>query len=111
MGFFSWQCAKTKKPVMAEPAVLGSDWQLASDVVVLFSNGDRHTGRYDGYGRVETLKEDLELLEQDSGHWRMVIRRYYAGETFDQLEPNRTDPWQGYFYSDLDLDRIFGLTT
>ena len=104
MGFFSWQCAKTKKPVMAEPAVLGSDWQLASDVVVLFSNGDRHTGRYDGYGRVG----DLELVDQDPGHWRMVIQHYYAGETFDQLDRNRTDPGQGYFYSDLDLDRIFG---
>jgi hypothetical protein len=104
MGFFSWQCAKTKKPVMAEPAVLGSDWEFASDVVVLFSDGDRHTGRYDGYGRVG----GLELVDQDPGHWRMVIQHYYAGETFDQLDRNRTDPGQGYFYSDLDLDRIFG---
>ena len=53
MGFFSWRCAKSNKPVMAEVAVRGTPWEFASNVVVLFNNGDRISGTYDGYGRVD----------------------------------------------------------
>jgi hypothetical protein len=103
MGFFSWQCAKSEKPVMAELAVRGSTWEFASDVIVLFKNGDRISGRYDGYGRVD----GFELVDLDESRWRMVIRRYYNEETFDQLPQNKHDPGQGYFYSDEDLTELF----
>jgi len=103
MGFFSWQCAKSEKPVMAELAVRGSTWEFASDVIVLFKNGDRVSGRYDGYGRVD----GFELVDLDESRWRMVIRRYYNEETFDQLPQNKHDPGQGYFYSDEDLTELF----
>jgi len=39
MGFFSWQCAKTQKPVMSEYAVGAGPFGFASQVVVLFKNG------------------------------------------------------------------------
>jgi len=104
MGFFSWQCAKTRKPVMADVAVRPGPWQFSSRVVVVFKNGDRITGDYDGYGRVGPL----DLQDYDQNAWRMVIKDYYNGETFEQLERNCSDPGQGYFYNDADLVRIFG---
>lgn len=104
MGFFSWQCAKSKKPVMAEMGVHNTPWRFASEVIVLFKDGDRISGTYDGYGHVDGL-ELLDYREQD---WRMVIRDYYDGETFAQLEPNGYDRGQGWFYSDDDLKELFG---
>lgn len=103
MGFFSWRCAKSDKPVMADMGVHNTPWHFASDVVVLFKNGDRISGRYDGYGRVD----GFELVDLDESRWRMVIRRYYNEETFDQLPQNKHDPGQGWFYDDADLDEFF----
>ena len=103
MGFFSWKCAKSDKPVMSEYAVANSPWQFASDVIVLFRNGDRISGTYDGYGRVN----GFEIVDLDEREWRMVIKKYYNNETFDQLKQNKHDPGQGYFYGDEDLEEIF----
>lgn len=106
MGFFSWQCAKSNKPVMAEVAVQGTPWAFASQVIVLFKDGDRITGTYDGYGRVN----NFELVDYPEERWRMVIKDYYNGETFEELPKNKWDPAQGFFYNDEDLAGIFGLT-
>jgi len=103
MGFFSWQCAKTQKPVMSEYAVGAGPFGFASQVVVLFKNGDRITGTYDGYGRVD----GFELVDHPEERWRMVIQRYYNGETFDELSQNKYEPGQGYFWDDEDLAEIF----
>ena len=105
MGFFSWRCAKSDKPVMAEIAVRNTPWQFASDVIVLFKDGRRAQGTYDGYGRVG----ELELLDYREETWRMVIDRYYNGETFDQLSKNKYDQGQGFFYNDEDLEQEFGV--
>jgi len=105
MGFFSWRCAKSDKPVMAEPAVNGSPWEFASEVVVLFKNGDRISGTYDGYGRVN----GFEIVDHPEERWRMVIEKFYNGETFDQLPKNKHDRGQGYFYSDEELEQEFSL--
>jgi hypothetical protein len=104
MGFFSWQCAKSNKPVMAKPAVVASPWDFASKVIVLFENGDRISGIYDGYGRVD----EFEIVDYSESRWRMVIENYYAGETFEQLSQNKYDQGQGFFYSDEELEEIFG---
>jgi hypothetical protein len=103
MGFFSWKCAKSNKPVMAGMGVANSPWDFASKVFVFFDNGDRISGTYDGYGRVD----DFELTEIDERRWRMVIQKYYSGETFSQLAKNDYDPGQGWFYNDEDLEEIF----
>ena len=105
MGFFSWQCAKSNKPVMAEVAVQGTPWAFASEVVVLFKNGDRISGTYDGYGRVN----EFELIDYSEEQWRMVINQFYNEETFKQLPQNKYDPAQGFFYNDDDLREIFGV--
>jgi hypothetical protein len=105
MGFFSWQCAKSNKPVMAEVAVRNTPWQFASDVVVLFKDGGRLTGTYDGYGRVD----NFELVDYSEERWRMVITRFYQDETFEQLSQNKYDQGQGFFYSDEELEEEFGV--
>jgi len=105
MGFFSWKCAKSEKPVMADIAVRGTPFEFASFVIVIFKDGRRYTGAYDGYGRVV----DLELLDYPEDSWRMVIERYYNNETFDELSKNKHDQGQGFFYSDEDLEQEFGV--
>lgn len=105
MGFFSWQCAKTKRPVMSAYAVEGGPHEFSSRVIVLFRDGGRISGVYDGYGRVG----DIEIVDVPEEDWRMVIERYYAGETFEQLSQNNWDQGQGFFYSDEDLDRLFAI--
>jgi hypothetical protein len=105
MGFFSWRCAKSDKPVMAEVAVRNTPWAFASGVVVLFKNGDRVRGTYDGYGRVD----EFELIDYPEERWRMVIEKFYDGETFEQLAQNKYDQGQGFFYNDGDLEQEFGV--
>ena len=91
---------------MADVAVQGSPWEFASDVVVLFKDGSVVKGSYDGYGRVHG-DAYVELVDLPESQWRMVIKQYYNGETFDQLPSNRHDPGQGFFYGDEDLKEIF----
>ena len=105
MGFFSWKCAKSEKPVMAEVAVQGTPWSFASNVIVLFKNGNRISGTYDGYGRVD----GFELVDRPEDSWRMVIERYYNGEEFEELSQNKYDQGQGFFYDDADLEQEFGV--
>lgn len=104
MGFFSWRCAKSDKPVMADCAVINSPWEFASKVVVLFKNGDTISGTYDGYGRVN----GIELLDYNESVWRMVIARYYNNEPFESLKQNEWDRGQGFFYNDEELQEVFG---
>lgn len=104
MGFFSWKCAKSEKPVMADIGVRRTPWSFASDVIVLFEDGSHIVGSYDGYGRVD----GFELVDYDESRWRMIIKKYYNGESFDQLPKNKHDPGQGWFYDDTDLQEIFG---
>jgi len=105
MGFFSYQCAKSQKPVMNIYAVGNGPFAFSSKVVVLFKNGDRISGDYDGYGRVG----GVELVDFPDSAFKVVISKYYNGESFDELGPNRHEPGQGYFYSDEDLEYIFNV--
>ena len=108
MGFFSWTCAKSKKPVMADCGVRNSPWEFASEVVVLLKNGSKIVGSYDGYGRVMPHNGfEFELVYLNESDWRMVIQRYYDNETFDQLEENGYDLGQGWFYGNNELAQIF----
>ena len=91
---------------MAEIAVRNTPWAFASKVIVLFKNGDCVSGTYDGYGRVG----ELELVDYPEERWRMVIEKYYNGETFDQFKKNPWDQGQGFFYNDEDLEKEFGVT-
>lgn len=110
MGFFSWRCAKSDKPIMAEPAVVNSPWAFASKVGVLFKDGRCITGTYSGYGTIDVSDGgELELVEEyDPDEWRMVIKDYYDGESFrDFPKKNDWDRNQGFFYNDEDLEKEF----
>ena len=112
MGFFSWRCAKSDKPVMAEVAVRTGPWEFASRVVVLYRNGSRIKGTYDGYGRVIHQGEEIELMDIPEENWRMVIEKYFNNEKFEDFPTkNKWDMGQGFFYSDQELEKEFGVKT
>ena len=111
MGFFSWRCAKSGRPVMAQVAVKNSPWEFASCAVVLYKNGSKIAGPYDGYGRILHQGEEVELTEMAEENWRIVIERYYQDERFEDFPAkNAWDQGQGFFYDDADLEREFGVT-
>lgn len=102
MGFFSWTCAKTGLPVMSSYAVEGhKELDFLCHAVVLFPNGDKITGVYDGYGRIGMI----DLLEV-TGPFKMVIRKYYNDEKYDDLRESENEPNQGYFWNDDELIQI-----
>lgn len=107
MGFFSWKCAKTQNPIMAECAVKGSPLEFASHVTLLFEDGSSIKGVYDGYGRVENSTEAFDLQDIPESDWRMVITNYYDSEPFHTFSKNKYDPGQGFFYSDEELEQAF----
>jgi hypothetical protein len=100
MGFFSKTCAKTHIPVVASHKGLFSKF---SQIVVLYPDGSKVTGEYDGYGRVN----DKDLLDPDavgfSGkEWdalKFVIQQYYNGEEYDDLGKSGRELAQGFFMS------------
>ena len=104
MGFFSYTCAKTNLPVLASEA-----WpEKYSRVVVLDGEGNKFSGSYDGYGNVIT--PDGSEIELDpygdsilSGKTKLVLKKFYDGETFEDLGRSNSDPGQGYFH---DEDKI-----
>lgn len=110
MGFFSWRCAASDLPIMAEDAVFNTPWAIACRVVVLFRDGGRIIGTYDGYGRVYGDQGEVDLMDYRETDWRMAILSCYSSQTFDQLKPNRSDRGQGFFYSDQELTDFWGIT-
>lgn len=109
MGFFSWRCASSNIPVMAEDAVRNTPWVIACRVIVLFRDGSRIIGTYDGYGRVYNESHEVDLMDYDESQWRMSILSCYSSETFEQLKPNKHDRGQGFFYSDEELTDFLGI--
>jgi len=71
-------------------------------VVVLFPGGDRISGCYDGYGRVGIV----DLQEMDEWYpqpFKMVIKKYYNDEKYEDLGPSKDEPNQGFFWDEKDL--------
>jgi len=108
MGFFSWECAKTRLPILNEYTAIGN-YAFANRVVVLFKDGGIAKGNYDGYGRVRSELGVIELVEMNEKDWRMVIERFYEGEHWSAFKVNHNDPGQGHFYDEDDLHEIFEL--
>ncbi|NBT32704.1 MAG: hypothetical protein EBT13_12620 [Rhodobacteraceae bacterium] len=105
MGCFSKTCAKSHWPVV-------SQWRRAypdfTQVVALLPNGEIIRGAYDGYGRVD----GIDVMESPRGrYWwprvKLVLERFYAGETYDQLGRSGDELAQGYFMSGHFLDHCF----
>ena len=100
MGFFSKTCAKTNLPVVADC----KGFPKLNEIVVLFPNGEKLEGSYDGYGRVGGV--DLMpdgYIEKDWDDLKFVLKWRYEGETYKQLGKSHDELAQGYFMSDTFL--------
>jgi len=98
MGMFSCTCAKTNLPVLANVS-----WPAPyCEVVCLARDGTVSRGQYDGYGNVGTdAGEDIEVFDEISaGRMKLVLAKFYNGESFRQLGKSVDDPGQGHFYDE-----------
>lgn len=93
MGFFSKTCAKTNLPVMTEMVGIPD----LSDVVALLPNGSRIVGSYDGYGRIGPISLIDDGIFEDA---KFVLKRFYNGESFEELGESHNELGQGYFHDD-----------
>lgn len=103
MGMFSWKCAVCKQDVIGS-RLRGYDWP--SQVVVLFANGDRVSGEYDGYGRVGICDS---LVEYD-GEFALVHKRCCPeGATFESVGgPSEGADNQGFGYGEAEMLERYG---
>lgn len=82
-----------------------------SDVVMLSKIGTVIHGVYDGYGRLDTELGELTIYEvmgegaPDDA--KLVLKRFYAGEKFDDLGPSFSDPGQGHFHDPVLVEAWF----
>ena len=92
MGFFSKTCAKTYLPICSS-----FKNKRLSQVVVLYPDGKKLEGEYDGYGRVDgvQLLEDCSSEEWDK--LKFVWQESYEGETYKDLGKSHDELAQGYF--------------
>lgn len=102
MGFFSYTCAKTGLPILAD-----GPWRDvgASEVVALYPNGDRIRGSYDGYGRVGG-REILDDMDRPGGA-KLVLAEFFANEKYDSLGTSNHEPGQGYFHDEAFINAMF----
>ena len=100
MGFFSKVCAKTNKPVVHE----GRGVPALSKIVVLYPDGRKIEGEYDGYGRV--AGQDLCPNGYTEKEWdaiKFVLASDYAGEKYEELGKSKDELAQGHFMSNAFL--------
>lgn len=98
MGFFSKTCAKTYLPICAPERC-----ERLSKVVVLYPDGTKLEGEYDGYGRVDGV--DILKDGYDHDKWndiKFVWQEKYDGESYQDLGKSHDELAQGYF-----MDRAF----
>ena len=106
MGFYSYTCAKTNLPIMASTS-WGDEY---SKVVVLGASGSKFNGTYDGYGRVMTDDgAEVELDDSDimTGRMKLVSKKFYNGERYDDLPPSKSDPGQGHFHDESKVEKWY----
>lgn len=60
MGFTSWNCPGCDHSVR-HPGATNRKSSWMADAVAIFPNGDRTSGTYDGYGRIEGKGRTTEL--------------------------------------------------
>ena len=94
MGYFSKVCAKTNLPIVHDER----GFQALNNVVALLPNGEKITGSYDGYGRVN----DVSLVENEAGDYiwddvKFVLQQHYQGEAYNDLGKSGDELAQGHF--------------
>lgn len=101
MGFFSKTCAKTHLPIVADCV----GYPKLNTIVVLYPDGRKVEGSYDGYGRVDG--KDLCPDGYDHDLWeslKFVISDAYEGESYKNLGKSHNELAQGYFMDYKFLD-------
>jgi hypothetical protein len=107
MGFFSKTCAKTNLPVIHHG--YGDDWHANhpefSEVVVLYPDGRKVEGKYNGYGQVLSLEGEVDLCpdgytEELWDSLKFVLKKYYAGESYQDLGNSFDEMGQGHFMAE-----------
>jgi len=101
MGFSSYTCAKTNLPILNS-----NSWGYMPEtyeVVMLFKNGDRVTGSYDGYGRVDLdIGVAVESIHaaMENKEAKLVLQKFCTpGDTFESIVGfSRREPGQGHFH-------------
>lgn len=103
MGFFSSKCSKTRISIPAGNTGLPKE---ASTVVVVTPKAT-FEGLYDGYGRVITDTQEIDVSEMMMDNRLKWVRKdHFKGETYDQLKPAEHCEFQGYFYDEQDIKHI-----
>lgn len=107
MGFFSWTCAKTGLPIMANVPSHEEAW---SKVVALYADGrTKVRGLYDGYGRID----GHEIADDMVGPQRpkLVLQAFYENEPYAAIARRSEDePGQGYFHDRRFIAAMFDAT-
>ena len=110
MGFFSYECAKCAKSVLAP--TMG--YKSFSEATLFFPDGRQASGTYDGYGGIdgdydcEDMDEVQDLL-QDGREVKLVHTGCVeAQDSFKSLPLSGHCAKQGYFFTEEDLTRVFG---
>jgi hypothetical protein len=109
MGFFSWNCAKTKEPVLADVGGWPECAEHNHEVTVVYKSGRVISGAYDGYGRVGDvdIRDDMGDFSwcEPKDLCRLVLTMYYDGEDYKDLPHNEMQSEQGYFWDNPDLEK------
>lgn len=115
MGMFSWNCAKTGLPIAScyagtpewvsqcvlvlpdriieEPCYEGYGEFGGEDVYALLGDGDRSLG----------IDRDNERPSEKPFDIKIVLKRYYANETYEDLPASTPAENQGYFFTEENL--------
>ena len=104
MGAFSWNCAKCERPVLGFNY---PGYNKFRKIAVVYSDGGRMFGRYDGYGRL--VDRELDLVDDVFRRVvKLVHRCCYKNESFDDLGESEHDDTQGSGYVERKMVAVFG---
>ena len=117
MGYSSFTCAKTGKPILNN-AFSDEYCRKYSRMVLILPDNTKIHGEYNGYGRIypdDYGEDDIEFWpdmyddkhDMKPGRPKLVLEHYYAGEDYQKLGESFSDPGQGHFYDDKQLWEIF----
>lgn len=102
MGFFSYTCAKTGWSIASHHSDAPN---LFSECVLVLPDKVLIELNYDGYGRFNG-RSIFDLTDVDVNPAKVVLRSEYRGETYHELPPSDSCPFQGFFYDDETLNKM-----
>lgn len=104
MGLFSYNCRGCGHPLLARHATDEGINEWMREGVAIFKNGDRISGEYDGYGRLDGYCE----IDR-AACWHRACWELAGKPEFDQASTSAND--QGHFFDDGAHDMLDPLRT